>query len=57
MSYHEGTVQQFVCAETTAATGTWSRWPISVPDTLRFVCHEELQTYDYTRDGSGALEG
>jgi hypothetical protein len=25
--------------------------------TLQFICHEGLQTYNYTRDGSGALEG
>ena len=56
MSYHERTVQ-FVYAETIAATGTWGRWHISFLDTLWFVCHEGLQTYDYTRDGSGPLEG
>ncbi len=30
---------------------------MSFPDTLRFVRHEGLQTYDHTRDGNGALEG
>jgi hypothetical protein len=52
-SYHEGTAQQFVVAEKTAATTTWGRW---LSSHLVAVQTEVPQTYERTHRDSRALE-
>jgi len=52
-SYHEGTAQQFIVAEKTAATTTWGRWFSSH---LVAVQTEVPQTYERTHRDSRALE-
>jgi len=52
-SMHEGTAQQFVVAEKTAATTTWGRW---LSSHLVAVQTEVPQTYERTHRDSRALE-
>jgi len=52
-SYHEGTAQQFITAEKTAATTTWGRW---LSSHLVAVQIEVPQMCDLTHRHSRALE-